>query len=158
MTKEQMDSTRMGKSNSLISQKWLIYLKNRSKWTHIWNRAGSIFWYINISCILWILLDKTLKKKQVAVKRRSKRWSKEKETLLTLYYGWKDMENTKNHMMHWNSPWGDDSTGWHIECSTMSCGLLGEFIDIHTGGSWPHISTPPQWSSPILGSIWSSCY
>jgi hypothetical protein len=40
----------------------------------------------------------------------------------------------------------------------MSCGLLGEFIDIHTGGSWPHISTPPQWSSPILGSIWSSCY
>jgi len=41
----------------------------------------------------------------------------------------------KNHMMHWNSPWGDGFPGWHIECSAMSWKLLGEQIDIHTGGS-----------------------
>lgn len=39
-----------------------------------------------------------------------------------------------NHQMHWNSPWGDGFPGWHIECSAMIKTLLGEQIDIHTGG------------------------
>ena len=34
----------------------------------------------------------------------------------------------------WPSPWGDGRPGWHIECSAMSCGALGETIDIHGGG------------------------
>lgn len=34
----------------------------------------------------------------------------------------------------WNSPWGQGFPGWHIECSTMSRALLGQEIDIHTGG------------------------
>ena len=41
----------------------------------------------------------------------------------------------QNHMMHWNSPWGDGFPGWHIECSAMGWKLLGEYIDIHTGGT-----------------------
>jgi cysteinyl-tRNA synthetase len=41
----------------------------------------------------------------------------------------------KDHMMHWDSPWGDGFPGWHIECSAMNWKLLGEKIDIHTGGS-----------------------
>jgi len=41
----------------------------------------------------------------------------------------------ENHMMHWDSPWGDGFPGWHIECSAMSWTLLGEKIDIHTGGT-----------------------
>lgn len=40
----------------------------------------------------------------------------------------------KNHIMHWDSPWGDGFPGWHIECSAMSMAHLGETIDIHTGG------------------------
>lgn len=40
----------------------------------------------------------------------------------------------KNHIMHWDSPWGDGFPGWHIECSAMSCKYLGEYFDIHTGG------------------------
>lgn len=43
-----------------------------------------------------------------------------------------------NHIMHWNSPWGDGFPGWHIECSAMSMKYLsgeqGRTIDIHTGG------------------------
>lgn len=39
-----------------------------------------------------------------------------------------------NHVMHWNSPWGDGFPGWHIECSAMSMKYLGEQFDIHTGG------------------------
>lgn len=36
--------------------------------------------------------------------------------------------------MGWNSPWGKGFPGWHIECSAMSRSILGEQIDIHTGG------------------------
>lgn len=34
----------------------------------------------------------------------------------------------------WESPWGFGRPGWHIECSVMSCELLGETFDIHGGG------------------------
>ena len=41
----------------------------------------------------------------------------------------------------WPSPWGEGRPGWHIECSAMSCALLGERFDIHGGGAdlqFPH--------------------
>ncbi|AIN47026.1 cysteine--tRNA ligase [Candidatus Palibaumannia cicadellinicola] len=41
----------------------------------------------------------------------------------------------------WTSPWGNGRPGWHIECSTMSCKQLGNYFDIHGGGSdliFPH--------------------
>jgi cysteinyl-tRNA synthetase len=34
----------------------------------------------------------------------------------------------------WESPWGKGFPGWHIECSAMARSVLGEQIDIHTGG------------------------
>ncbi|HYH51651.1 MAG TPA: cysteine--tRNA ligase [Acidimicrobiia bacterium] len=34
----------------------------------------------------------------------------------------------------WESPWGPGRPGWHIECSAMSVGLLGEGFDVHGGG------------------------
>ncbi|NCN58391.1 cysteine--tRNA ligase [Candidatus Roizmanbacteria bacterium CG22_combo_CG10-13_8_21_14_all_38_20] len=40
----------------------------------------------------------------------------------------------KDHIMHWDSPWGDGFPGWHIECSAMSMQYLGPTLDIHTGG------------------------
>ncbi|MBQ7525925.1 MAG: cysteine--tRNA ligase [Abditibacteriota bacterium] len=46
-----------------------------------------------------------------------------------------------NHIMHWDSPWGDGFPGWHAECSAMSMKYLGETLDIHTGGEdhiWVH--------------------
>lgn len=41
----------------------------------------------------------------------------------------------------WESPWGKGRPGWHIECSTMATNLLGDTIDIHSGGGdllFPH--------------------
>ncbi|XP_054716783.1 cysteine--tRNA ligase, cytoplasmic-like [Uloborus diversus] len=41
----------------------------------------------------------------------------------------------------WNSPWGNGRPGWHIECSVMASEILGESLDIHTGGfdlKFPH--------------------
>lgn len=37
-------------------------------------------------------------------------------------------------LMRWDSPWGPGVPGWHLECSAMAMDLLGEQIDIHTGG------------------------
>lgn len=45
------------------------------------------------------------------------------------------------HLMRWQSPWGEGFPGWHIECSAMSCKYLGAEFDIHGGGmdlQFPH--------------------
>ena len=34
----------------------------------------------------------------------------------------------------WDSPWGPGRPGWHIECSAMATGMLGDRLDIHCGG------------------------
>lgn len=36
--------------------------------------------------------------------------------------------------MEWDAPWGVGFPGWHVECSAMSMKVLGETLDIHTGG------------------------
>lgn len=38
------------------------------------------------------------------------------------------------HIMRWNSPWGEGFPGWHVECSAMAGKYLGETFDIHGGG------------------------
>lgn len=38
------------------------------------------------------------------------------------------------HIMRWDSPWGEGFPGWHIECSAMARKYLGETFDIHGGG------------------------
>ena len=45
------------------------------------------------------------------------------------------------HIMRWQSPWGEGFPGWHIECSAMSTKYLGQQFDIHGGGmdlQFPH--------------------
>lgn len=45
------------------------------------------------------------------------------------------------HIMRWQSPWGEGFPGWHIECSAMSSKYLGMEFDIHGGGmdlQFPH--------------------
>ncbi|MBM3189569.1 MAG: cysteine--tRNA ligase, partial [Chloroflexi bacterium] len=52
---------------------------------------------------------------------------------------WKHAE--PEHIMRWNSPWGEGFPGWHIECSVMSTKYLGQPFDIHGGGvenRFPH--------------------
>lgn len=41
----------------------------------------------------------------------------------------------------WDSPWGQGRPGWHIECSVMASDVVGETMDIHSGGidlAFPH--------------------
>lgn len=54
---------------------------------------------------------------------------------------WKKAKVDEPAEVKWDSPWGQGRPGWHIECSAMSCALLGEHFDIHGGGAdlqFPH--------------------
>jgi cysteinyl-tRNA synthetase len=54
---------------------------------------------------------------------------------------WKSAKPEEPADTRWQSPWGEGRPGWHIECSAMSCDLLGEHFDIHGGGAdlqFPH--------------------
>ena len=57
----------------------------------------------------------------------------------------------------WDSPWGHGRPGWHIECSAMGMELLGERIDIHSGGVdlvFPHHENEIAQSEGCLGHTW----
>ncbi len=45
---------------------------------------------------------------------------------------WKYAE--PEHLLRWNSPWGEGFPGWHIECSAMARKYLGDNFDVHGGG------------------------
>ncbi len=45
---------------------------------------------------------------------------------------WKYAE--PEHILRWDSPWGEGFPGWHIECSAMAKKYLGATFDIHGGG------------------------
>ena len=54
---------------------------------------------------------------------------------------WKSAKPTEPDGAKWDSAYGLGRPGWHIECSAMSCALLGESFDIHGGGAdlqFPH--------------------
>ncbi|WP_341848589.1 cysteine--tRNA ligase [Geothrix mesophila] len=57
----------------------------------------------------------------------------------------------------WDSPWGPGRPGWHIECSAMGMELLGERVDIHSGGVdliFPHHENEIAQSEGKLGHRW----
>jgi cysteinyl-tRNA synthetase len=54
---------------------------------------------------------------------------------------WKRAKPEEPADSSWDSAYGRGRPGWHIECSAMSCTLLGEHFDLHGGGQdlqFPH--------------------
>jgi cysteinyl-tRNA synthetase len=54
---------------------------------------------------------------------------------------WKRAKADEPQEVKWPSDWGPGRPGWHIECTAMSCSLLGKHFDIHGGGAdlqFPH--------------------
>ena len=54
---------------------------------------------------------------------------------------WKSAKPEEPEDAKYPSAYGPGRPGWHIECSAMSCALLGETFDIHGGGldlQFPH--------------------
>jgi len=85
---------------------------------------------------------------------------------------WFSNSKYENHIMKWNSPWGEGYPGWHIECSAMSMKYLsstfegGKFypekfqtIDIHTGGEdnkFPHHDSEIAQTECATGKLFSN--
>lgn len=63
----------------------------------------------------------------------------------------------EHHALRWSSPGEghpDGFPGWHIECSAMARALLGDTVDIHTGGEdniFPHHECEIAQSESVTG-------
>ncbi len=71
---------------------------------------------------------------------------------------WKRHERDRDGDISWPSPWGEGRPGWHIECSVMAKGLLGNTIDIHAGGVdliFPHHENEIAQSESANGVLFS---
>ncbi|WP_425259447.1 cysteine--tRNA ligase [Rubrivivax sp. RP6-9] len=67
---------------------------------------------------------------------------------------WKSAKVDEPDDAKWPSAYGPGRPGWHIECSAMSCALLGEHFDIHGGGmdlQFPHHENEIAQSEGALG-------
>ena len=67
---------------------------------------------------------------------------------------WKAAKDSEPEEAKWPSRYGPGRPGWHIECSAMSCALLGEPFDIHGGGmdlQFPHHENEIAQSEGALG-------
>ena len=74
---------------------------------------------------------------------------------------WKSAKPSEPEGAQWDSPFGLGRPGWHIECSAMSCALLGDTFDIHGGGAdlqFPHheneIAQSEGASGQPLAHVW----
>jgi cysteinyl-tRNA synthetase len=77
--------------------------------------------------------NQQLQEKQIAV-RKNVQTGEHKNNAADFTLWFKRVGRFTDHVMHWESPWGDGFPGWHIECSAMSMKYLGETFDINTGG------------------------
>jgi cysteinyl-tRNA synthetase len=67
---------------------------------------------------------------------------------------WKSAKPDEPDDAKWPSDYGPGRPGWHIECSAMSCALLGDRFDIHGGGmdlQFPHHENEIAQSEGALG-------
>jgi len=67
---------------------------------------------------------------------------------------WKSAKPSEPADAKWDSDYGPGRPGWHIECSAMSCAVLGERFDIHGGGmdlQFPHHENEIAQSEGALG-------
>ena len=74
---------------------------------------------------------------------------------------WKSAKPTEPDEAKWQSSYGVGRPGWHIECSAMSCELLGETFDIHAGGAdlqFPHHENEIAQSEGASGKLFAKTW
>lgn len=70
---------------------------------------------------------------------------------------WKFSKPGEKRQMEWDSPWGIGFPGWHLECSALSLKYLGEYLDLHAGGTdhiKVHHTNEIAQSESYLGHRW----
>ncbi|WGH27068.1 MAG: cysteine--tRNA ligase [Candidatus Shikimatogenerans bostrichidophilus] len=130
-----------------IINKNIAYIKNGSiyfnikKYNKIYGNYGNILNNININNEFII----------------NKKFINEKKNFYDFVL-WKNINNNKNNIMKWISPWGIGYPGWHIGCTTMSNKYLGNYFDIHGGGidlKFPHHECEISQSNVINNNLYN---
>jgi cysteinyl-tRNA synthetase len=71
---------------------------------------------------------------------------------------WKAYKPTDGSVK-WQAPFGEGRPGWHIECSAMANAILGDTLDLHSGGvdlKFPHHECEIQQSEAANGKPFCS--
>lgn len=74
---------------------------------------------------------------------------------------WFTKSKFEQQALKWDSPWGVGYPGWHIECSSIAIGNLGEYLDLHCGGidnMFPHHTNEIAQSEAYLGHPWCTAW
>ena len=91
---------------------------------------GSVYFKISSYRDYGRLTGLNMKNQKDKNKVSSDEYEKNFASDFALWKGWKDEDGDTM----WDAPWGKGRPGWHIECSAMSTGALGDHFDIHCGG------------------------
>ena len=106
-------------------------IKNLEEKNFTYNTSDGVYFdtskFINYAELAHIDIDGLQKGKRIEDEKNEKK----NKTDFAL---WKFSPKDQKRQMEWESPWGIGFPGWHIECSAMSKTILGDHLDIHTGG------------------------
>jgi cysteinyl-tRNA synthetase len=100
-------------------------------------KDGSVYFNIRSFPDYGRLTKINLSEQQSGERVEDDEYNKEEPQDFALWKGWKEEDGD----VVWDAPWGRGRPGWHIECSAMSIGALGDHFDIHCGGvdnMFPH--------------------
>jgi len=102
-------------------------------------------------------LDKRELKKDASNRISKDEYSKDESNDFVLWKAY----NPKDGKVFWETRLGKGRPGWHIECSVMATSLLGETLDINSGGedlAFPHhdneIAQSEAYSSKQFARFW----
>ena len=103
---------------------------------YAYESQGDVYFRVEKSHNYAKLANKTLEDLELGASGRTDEETARKENPVDFAL-WKA---AKPGEISWDSPWGPGRPGWHIECSVMSTGILGDTIDIHGGADleFPH--------------------
>lgn len=102
---------------------------------HAYEANGSVYFDVTTTNAFGKLSNRKLEEQEEGT-RESVRGEKRNPQDFAL---WKRAD--PEHILRWDSPWGEGFPGWHIECSAMAMKYLGVTFDIHGGGidnMFPH--------------------
>jgi cysteinyl-tRNA synthetase len=102
---------------------------------HAYEVNGSVYFDVTTDPDYGKLSNRRIEEQEAGVREASRDEKRNPEDFAL----WKAAE--EEHIMRWNSPWGEGFPGWHVECSAMAKKYLGPTFDIHGGGIdniYPH--------------------
>jgi len=121
---------------------------------------GSVYFRISSFAPYGRLAHYNLEELRPSGRVDSDEYEKEQIADFALWKAWTEGDGA----VGWDSPWGRGRPGWHIECSAMAQGLLGDQIDIHCGGEdniFPHHEAEIAQCECVTGQpfvrLWMHC-